>query len=78
MPSSILYLILFEFYIVVAVSVNKFYDFGIEHGDKELSKLQYQASSDELKLKVPVKFYGESYSSLYVSYFHYFLVYFNS
>jgi hypothetical protein len=52
---------------VNAVPVEKFYPFGLNHGDTALPKNVRDTVSAEISLRVPVNFYGTSYSSLYVS-----------
>jgi len=43
------------------------YPFGLDEGDQALSRDIDDISSQEIKLVVPVVFYGQKHSSLYVS-----------
>ncbi|KAK7591209.1 hypothetical protein V9T40_002822 [Parthenolecanium corni] len=50
-----------------AVPLGRFYSYGPEVGDSELPKTQHEVSSPEISLRVPIKYYGESYTSLFVN-----------
>ncbi len=64
--------VIFTFvWVANAIPIQKFYQFGVEHGDAELPRIFHESSSPEISLTVPVKYYGESYSSVFVSAFTY-------
>ena len=60
-------IIFINFFHVSAVSVNKFYPFGVEYGDVALPKNARETVSPEIPLRTAMKFYGSEYNSLYVS-----------
>lgn len=66
---SNVYVILLVHCIANAVPIHKFYPFGTKYGDHQLPKYIQEVSSAENILKVPIKFYGENYTSIYVSRF---------
>ncbi|XKL63994.1 hypothetical protein PGB90_006358 [Kerria lacca] len=64
---SNVYVILLVHCIANAVPIHKFYPFGTKYGDHQLPKYIQEVSSAENILKVPIKFYGENYTSIYVN-----------
>ncbi|XP_065209284.1 nidogen [Planococcus citri] len=52
---------------VGAIPIQRFYSYGEQYGDAQLSKVDHEAYTPEIQLRVPVKFYSEVYSSLFVN-----------
>lgn len=53
-----------------AIPIDKFYPFGRDNGDSQLettSSVNADTVNGEITLKVPIKFYGDSYTAIYVS-----------
>lgn len=53
--------------VVQCIPVQRFYPFGPENGDNQLPRSTHESYSSEIQLRVPVKFYSETYPSLFVS-----------